>query len=326
MMVPSSLPTFEIPTGLMATGLGRLRGMGGLGRGLGAIDVEPLAQAMMSGGVSPQFLPPQSFQPSYLPAGQLLTLPTWLYATQGFASQIAGFLNGSVTQAPPPGDYQGTGIPLAYWVRLPDGSMLLPGNLFQPGTVLSFPDLCTAENYLTNSIPGSAFGSSCGSYASGTPNPLVGSGGVQAPVVNPPTAAPKIVTAPVAPIVTSPIQVAAPAGTGVSVPNSGLPATPTADPCQQAATAIAGAQASGMSNIVIWTQLTTNYPTLASCPSVVALNPSAYQQQSAVQQPGDMTGGNDQSVNLTPPVSSNTGLYVGLAIAAGLLLLFGGER
>jgi hypothetical protein len=170
--------------------------------GLGLIDVEPLGQAMMSGALAPSFEPQVSYQPTYLPAGQETQLPTWVYATSAFASQIAGYLGGSVVQAPPPIGFQGDSaspLPLANWISA-DGQQILPGNIFQPGVVLAFDSLCAAENYLTDSIPGSEFGPSCASYATSTPNPNPLSGGTQAPVAPPaanPPAAPPASPAPV---------------------------------------------------------------------------------------------------------------------------------
>jgi hypothetical protein len=153
-------------------------------RGLGSVDVSAIAQAQASGQISPSFLPVQYFQPGYMAPGQLSAMPQYLYATQGFAQQIAGLLGGSVVSAPPPGNYQGTQIPNAYWVQLPDGSMVLPGNLFQPGTVLNFESECIAENYFAQSIPGGVESLACqggasssGSSGGSTSSPITTGGG-----------------------------------------------------------------------------------------------------------------------------------------------------
>jgi len=204
MFVPSSLPNFEIPTGLMASGLDAFRGFG---RGLGAVSVGPIAQAQFSGQLKPSFLPTQYFTAGYSNVPQ--ALPTWLYATQAFASQIAGLLGGSVVSAPPPGNYQGTGIPNTYWVQLGDGTMVLPGNLLQPGTILSFEDECSSENYFQQSIPGSVLSATCAAGGTGmTPAQLAQSKAPPPPVyaVPPPTPiAPTGTTPPIA-VIPEPVQ------------------------------------------------------------------------------------------------------------------------
>ena len=220
-------------------------------RGFGAIDVGPLAQAQFSGGLNPSFLPTQYFQPSYLPAGQESPLPDWLYADSGFASQIASLLGGSVTQAPPPGGYNGTGIPNANWVSV-DGQMILPGNLFQPGTVLAFPDECGAEKYLAASIPGSQMSSACSSGGTGqTPTQLAVSQGATVPVL--PSGQSTIVAyTPPAPVVSTPAP-------PVSIPTPVLPVSapvsvtapvlsPTTDAPKQAPPSYASFTAPAQSN------------------------------------------------------------------------------
>ena len=129
-------------------------------RGLGSTDVEALTQAFMGGQIQPTFTT-EYFQPAYLPQGQLSAIPSWEYMDAGPAGVIAALLGGSVFQAPPPGNFQGTGIPPANWIRLSDGGTVLPGDLFQPGSVLSFQDLCDAENYFVASIPGGQLGPHC---------------------------------------------------------------------------------------------------------------------------------------------------------------------
>ena len=219
-------------------------------RGFGAVNVGPLAQAQFSGQLSPSFDPTHYFQPAYLPAGQESPLPDWLYATQGFASQLASLLGGSVTQAQPPGGYNGTGIPDANWVSV-DGQMILPGNLFQPGTILSFPDECTAERYLVESIPGGQLSATCASGGTGqTPTQLAVSQGATPPVLPSgqstvvgytPIPTPVLpVSAPVSlpsPIVSSPAISVAPAQTNGSqvipvpqISTSSNTATPSVNP------------------------------------------------------------------------------------------------
>lgn len=167
-------------------------------RGFGSTDMGPLGQAQFTGQINPSFLPTQYFQPSYLPAGQLSAIPTDDYATSGFASQIASLLGGSVVQAPPPGDLNGTGIPPANWIRLSDGGMVLPGNLFPPGVILSFPDECTAEHELLGSVPGGVLSATCAGGGTGlTPSQMATT---QAPTPTPTMPPPAAITTPVIPV------------------------------------------------------------------------------------------------------------------------------
>jgi hypothetical protein len=135
-------------------------------RGLGSTNVEPIAQALMAGALHPTFQTTY-YQPPYLPPGTQTEAPSWMYMDAGSAGQIASLLGGSVFQSPPPNL---PGAPAANWIRLGDGGQVMPGNLMQPGTVLSFGDLCAAENYFAQSIPGGIPGSHCG--GPGAPAPV----------------------------------------------------------------------------------------------------------------------------------------------------------
>ena len=313
MMIPSSLPNFEIPTGLMGTGL---RGLRGFGRGLGQVSVQAIAQAQFLGQISPSFMPTQYFTAGYSTTPQ--ALPTYLYATSDFAGQIASLLGGSVVSAPPPGNYQGTNIPNALWVQLSDGSMVLPGNLMQAGTVLSFEDECDAENYFASSIPGGQLSSTCSGGGTGlTPSQIS----------NPPVTTTPVTTTPVSttPIVTTPVSVSQPTAAPVTFTLS--------DTCSTAQAKIAALQAAGQSNVVIWNQIPSS---LAMCSVVEALNPSASIYDPATSgsgsQPGSVNSGsgnsgatgNTSSTSSTGATStSNTGLYIGIgaAILIGIMAL-----
>ena len=148
-------------------------------KGLGATNVEAIAKALLGGQLHPTF-ETTYYQPPYLPTGQETQAPVWMYMDPAGAGQIASLLGGSVFQSPPPNL---PGAPAANWIRLGDGGQILPGNLLQPGTVLSFGDLCAAENYFANSIPGGELGPSC----AGTPNALMtGPGTTAAPIPSAP--------------------------------------------------------------------------------------------------------------------------------------------
>lgn len=321
-MVPSALPAFEIPTGLMATGLHNLRGFGRGLRSLGSTNVGPLAQAFFDGQVNPSFEPTQYFQPAYMAPGQESALPDYLYMDNGSAQQIASLLGGSVVQAPPPGNYQGTNIPPANWIQLADG-LFLPGNAFPPGVILSYPDECAAENALVSEIPGGVLSSTCAGGGTGTtPTQLAVNNGATNPgnsIVGY-TPPPPVVTA--TPIVTStPVTVAQPANTSV--------AFTAADTCSSVVAKIAALQSAGQSNVAIWSQIPS---ALAMCSTVEALNPGAniYDTASGYtgtsNQPGAVSnaGGQQQQQpsNAGSSTTDNTGLYLGIAAVIVALIAF----
>ena len=136
-------------------------------RGFGSTDVSALAKAFFEGNLPSSFLPVQSFQPSYLPAGQLSTLPQWEYVTPDFAQRVASLLPGSsVIQAPPWGGWEGTGIPAANWVQTPDGPFM-PGNLDPPGVILNYGDECAVEQAFASMIPGGTLSPTCAAGGTG---------------------------------------------------------------------------------------------------------------------------------------------------------------
>jgi len=336
MMIQSNLPNFEIPTGLMATGL---QGLRGFGRGLaGAIDVSALAQAQFRGQITPSWAPAPMVLSGPDPDPQ--PLPAWLYATQQFAQQLASLLGGTAVQAPPNyffGTivYNGqvtTTLPPAWQVSI-GGQLVLPGALFQPGVILSFPDECTAENYFAESIPGATVSATCAAGGTGlTPTQLAIDNGATPPVTpggqstivgyTPPTSIP---AQPPITTITNPVTVANPTGQPVTV----APAVqPTCSSVQQN---IAQWQAAGLSNATIWATIQQQAPQLLSCPSVMALNPGAYTAPQNAEQPGQVqypkgtgTQQTQQDNSQSSSGSSNTALYIGLAIAAALLL--GGRK
>jgi len=209
-------------------------------RGLG-FDVGPLAQAQFTGALSPSFQPPVFYQPAYMPVGQTTSLPDNLYATDAFANQLASLLGGSVVQGPPPGNYQvapGVQLPPADYVSV-GGQQILPGNLFQPGTILSFQDECDAENYFVQSIPGAQLSATCAGGGTGlTPSQMaMGQPAAPAPApVSAPIPAPVLPTHPVSRRISAPSPApAAPpapsnivsgtAGSNVSAQTGGAPAS-----------------------------------------------------------------------------------------------------
>jgi hypothetical protein len=329
MMVPSSLPTFEIPTGLMATGL---RGLRGFGRGLGQVSLQPLATAQFSGQLNPSFLPTQYWQPSYLPSGQMSALPGYLYATQAFAQQVAGLLGGSVISAQPPGIWQGTGVPNAYQVQLPDGSVILPGNLFPPGVILDFGSECDVENALLSEIPGSVLSATCAGGGTGLTATQLALQNSNLTPSQQATACSEIdgcVTTPGMPNLTTPVAILSPAIPPVAQPVSvanptGQAPTLNASSCSTIAASIAQLQSAGLSNVVIWNEILSSAPSMIGCASAVALNPTdaMYQSQSAGIQPGSMspeTQQQTQQQSTGTGTSSNTGTYIAIAAA----VLFG---
>ena len=333
----------------------KLPSMKGLGA-LGGVSVSALAQAFFTGQLSPAFLPVQYFQPGYLPPGQLSAMPQYLYATQGFASQIAGLLGGSVVSAPPPGNYQGTGIPNAYWVQLPDGTMVLPGNLFQPGTVLSFQDECDAENYFAQSISGGVESATCQSGGTGLTPAQMGTGGS--------TSSTPITTGGGSSVAQVPTFTLMDETTGETISNGGAfeqgdtfqvvitnatpnaPVTVTATQNGKSSTSVLGNTSSsgsfqtsgtmGPSQAGSWTEqwsvpAGTGALALSTTVSFTVASPAAASGggSSAASTTGGSsastgnasTGNAGQAQAVTPPASDNTALYIGIAAAVVLFIM-----
>jgi hypothetical protein len=144
-------------------------------------DVTALAQAFLAGQINPSYTT-NYFQPAYLPQGQMSALPSWLYADASSTAQIASLLGGSVFQAPPPGNYQGTGIPNANWIQT-DGGSFVPGDVFPPGVILSYASLCQAATSIAGSIPGGTVGNSCNQSGTTTPAYVYGTATSPVPTV-----------------------------------------------------------------------------------------------------------------------------------------------
>ncbi len=135
-------------------------------RGFAGVDVGALGQAQFEGEINPSWLAPPMVTSGPDPNPQ--PLPAWLYPTQGFASQVAGLLGGSVAFAPPAYNFgtitvngqETTTLPNAYQVSV-DGQLVMPGNIWQPGSLLDFTDECDAEQYFAASIPGGQLSATC---------------------------------------------------------------------------------------------------------------------------------------------------------------------
>jgi hypothetical protein len=343
MFIPSTLPQFEIPTGLMPTGLRGLRGFGhGLGA-LGQIDVGPLGQAIFSGQIQPSWDPTPMVLSGPDPNPQ--PLPAWLYPSQSFTQQLASLLGGTAVQAPPAYDfgtitYQGqvtNTLPPAWQVSV-GGVLIMPGAIFQPGTILQFDSECAVENMLVQVISDAQLSSACASGGTGTtPTQLAIQQGATAPVT--PSGQPTIVgyTPPAAtnnPVTTTPIVAQPTQPVAVSLPTTTPAQTvPSAAPtCSTIGTPIQQLQSAGYSNPVIWQMIAIQYPALLTCPAVIALQPANYSAPPASQQPGAVTqpsgsgsGNGSSSSSSSSGPSTNTILIVA-AIAIGALLLIGGRE
>ena len=182
-------------------------------RGLGAIQLGPLALAQFEGQLSPSFLPPPMVYAGPDPNPQ--PLPNNLYATQAFAQQVANLLGGQAVSAPPnynfgsfalaSGGSPTTVLPDAWQVSV-DGQLIPPGQFYLPGVAYRFDDECAGENFLMKSlqalgIPGGQLSPTCASGSTGlTPGQMAAdnsAGTLPAPVsVLPPAPAP-ITPAPV---------------------------------------------------------------------------------------------------------------------------------
>lgn len=314
MMIPSLAPFREIPTGLAGY---RDFGFRGLGR-LGSVNVAPLAQAQFSGRLSPSYVSSQ-WQPGYS-----LTPQVWpeMTASQGFAQQVAGLLGGSAIQLP--GNQvlnlpDGSNYPMMWVVQLPGGQIVNPASMLPQGVILSFPDECAAESAFASMIPGAQLSATCAAGGTGmTPTQLAVSQGATTPVTG---SGQSTVVGYTPPVSSTPVSVAAPVQTSVTFAAS--------DTCSSIAAKIGALQQAGQSNIVIWNQLPES---LLTCPVAEALNPqdAMYAPSSAgTTGAGSMStagsgaasgtnAGNSGSTGAT----DNTALYVGLGIAALVVVLW----
>ena len=346
MMMPSQLPNFEIPTGLMATGLRGLRGFGKGLRGMGQVNVGPLATAFFEGKITPSYLPTQYYDG---PMGETEPASQEWYATQTFAQQVASLLGGSVINVAPTAGAMGlpegnapivagSNFPPAYTVQLPDGTVL-PGALALDATGY---DECAVETALLTVVPGGQLSAACAAGGTGltltqlaiqnsTLSPaqqIVAANDIVGGAANlPPASTPvNIPTVTVQPVAQPPVTPANPTGIAPTVPA----ASPAADPCTSIQASIAAWQASGISNATIYSAIQQQAPSLLTCASVQALTTSAAAPPAGSgTQPGDLqgSGGTNNTNNTTPPATDNTTLYVGIGIAllVGALIL-GGQK
>ncbi len=346
MMVASQLPNFEIPTGLMATGLRGLRGFGKGLRGMGQVNVGPLATAFFEGKITPSYLPTQYYNG---PMGETEPASQEWYATQTFAQQVASLLGGSVINVAPTAGAMGlpegnapivagSNFPPAYTVQLPDGTVL-PGALALDATGY---DECAVETALLTVVPGGQLSAACAAGGTGltltqlaiqnsTLSPaqqIVAANDIVGGAANlPPASTPvNIPTVTVQPVAQPPVTPANPTGIAPTVPA----ASPAADPCTSIQASIAAWQASGISNATIYSAIQQQAPSLLTCASVQALTTSAGAPPAGSgTQPGDLqgSGGTNNTNNTTPPATDNTTLYVGIGIAllVGALIL-GGQK
>lgn len=281
-------------------------------RGMGATDVGPLAAAFFQGEVQPAFLGPQFYNG---PLGEQEQAAEGWYATTGFAQQVASLLGGSVIDVPPTAaaahlfsstpqgpPAAGTNWPNAYTVQLPDGT-ILPGTLFPPGIVLSYPDECAAENALVGIVPGGQLSATCAGGGTGlTPTQLALQNGSLSPNLQQ-TAANEIQGGSV-----PPATAAALAAASAPIPTPALPITPVSTPTP------APAQSSGSSAIVS--------PTVGSSTPPPAANPPGSQNAptvSACFNPISQWLSMDSCLG---PL----GIIEWAILAGGLLLAFSGGR
>ena len=201
-------------------GQGKFPTMRGLSS-LSGVDVSALAQAMANHQIQPSYISGNFWYPGYMTPGTKDPLPDQKFATDATAQQIAGLLGGSVVKDVPnlaqvtPGQiWQGTGVPNANYIELPDGTRVNAGDIAAVSqlspSIYGLSTLCGYEQILTMTIPGAELGSGC------QQNPA--SNQVNAPVpvvqpsppvyVGPPTPAASPVSTPtrsVTPIIPSPV-------------------------------------------------------------------------------------------------------------------------
>jgi hypothetical protein len=90
--------------------------------------VEALVTAIMNGALQPTYVTSASQLQQTNPAG-IDYMPSFYFASDQTASQIAGLLGGTVVQMPPFGSEQGWSEPLANFIQLPGGQQVNAADL-----------------------------------------------------------------------------------------------------------------------------------------------------------------------------------------------------
>ena len=223
-------------------------------RGLGGVDVGPLAAAQFQGQINGSFDAPW-YQAPYMPTGQLTQAPALYYMDAGTVAQIASLVGGSPTLCP----VNMQGAPQANCISLADG-VWNPGPSFPPGVILSYPDECAAEQSLLSEVPGGQLSAACAAGGTGeTPaqkGATTAQGSTAVPGSNfpgegpccestapisapppPPQYVPPVVAAPIGPVVvpiSAPAPLPAPAQSSgsqvIAAPNPPAPAPPPVAP------------------------------------------------------------------------------------------------
>ena len=149
---------------------------------MGSVNIEPLAQAMFGNQLHPTFDPSKTYAAIWGPAGTTAPLPEYLYMDPGTAGQMASLLGGSLVSGPPTRNIQTANgvIPPGNLIQLPDGSIVLPGDIVGPNGV-AWSDLCQVEGALVSEIPGGVVGASCASTGPLYPSDPNNVGTVQTP-------------------------------------------------------------------------------------------------------------------------------------------------
>ena len=287
---------------------------------MGSVNIEPLAQAMWADQIKPSFDSSQTYPAIWGAAGTRAPLPEYLYMDPGTAAQMASLLGGSLVTGPPSLDYQSASgvIPNGNLIRLPDGTVVLPGNIVGPDGV-SWGSLCQIESALLSEVPGAVAGSQCPSasplYGNAEAVPQApGAGLVDLGQPTQGTYTP-VTTAPVTDPTggpTSPTSTGTPTVNTTPVQNVGAgPVNAVGMTCTDIANQVKAAQAGGMTNAQILATFAPGLPDseFAACPSVLALAPST----------------TDWSALLTQTSIGSIPNWVWLAGVAALFV-FGGKR
>lgn len=139
-------------------------------KSFGMGDLTDLAHQMNSGNINPTFST-NTFQPNYTPQGVLSTLPPDLYVDDNTAQQIAASLGGTVVKQIPE-SLNGTGVPPANFITLPNGQTVNAADIAQIAkssvSIYGMSTDCGRQQQLSY-VTGAALSSDCQSQQNNSP-------------------------------------------------------------------------------------------------------------------------------------------------------------
>lgn len=132
-------------------------------RGLGDTDLSALGDALARNALNPSYTCGLSYQPvASMNRETFACSPDGYFLDDTTAQQIASLLGGSVFKGQPENLF-GADIPLANWIKLPDGNVFLAAKAawLQRQAMYTQPPQCGFQDQLAGLIPGGKISSDC---------------------------------------------------------------------------------------------------------------------------------------------------------------------